>query len=111
MSTVQIQAPTNPIHMISRRFLMLSRHLEPSEKHTLHGFLRTQLDKLRPAKRDPADVCENIVRDYEADGQEEPDHAFEDVVHDEVSLHHNEIERHVCPCELGELEAVVAFLE
>ena len=28
-----------------------------------------------------------------------------------MSLHHNQVERHVCPCELCELEFVVAFLK
>jgi hypothetical protein len=28
-----------------------------------------------------------------------------------VRLYYNEVERHVGPCELGELESVVSFLE
>ena len=79
-------------------------------KLAFHSFLRTQLDKRRPAERDPTYVRENIVRDDQTDRQEEPDHALEDVVHDEMSLHDDEIQGHMCPCELSELEAVIAFL-
>ena len=77
---------------------------------TFHSLLRTQLDKLRPPKRNAADVGEDVVGDDEHDGQEEPDHALEDVVHDEVSLHDDEVEGHVRPGELGELEAVMVLL-
>lgn len=79
--------------------------------HTFHGLLRTQLDKLCPAKRDSHDVGEDIVGDYQADRQEEPDHALKYVVHDEVSLHHDQVERHVCPSELCELESIMVLLE
>lgn len=63
------------------------------------------------AESDAADVGEDVVGDDEGYGEEEPDHAFENVVHDEVGLDDDEVEGHVCPCELGELESVVAFLQ
>lgn len=63
------------------------------------------------AESDAADVGEDIVGNNKTDGQEEPDHAFKDVVHDEMGLDNDQIEGHVCPAELGELESVVPFLE
>ena len=79
--------------------------------HTFNGLLGADLDQLRTAESDTADVREDIVGDDQADGQEEPDHAFKDVVHDEVCLHDNQVESHVSPSELSELELVVALLE
>lgn len=78
---------------------------------TFNGLFGRELDELRFAESYAADVGEDVVDDDEADGEEEPDHAFEDVVHDEVGLDDDEVERHVGPGELGELEFVVAFLE
>jgi hypothetical protein len=79
--------------------------------HTFDGLLRADLDQLSAAECNTADVREDVVGDNKADWQEEPDHAFKDVVHDEVRLHNNEVESHMSPGELGELELVVAFLE
>jgi hypothetical protein len=79
--------------------------------HTFDSLLRADLDQLSAAECNTANVCEDVVGDDQADWQEEPDHALKDVVHDEVRLHNNEIESHVSPGELGELELVVAFLE
>jgi hypothetical protein len=78
---------------------------------TFNGLLRADLDQLCATKSDTADVGEDIVGDDQADGQEEPDHALEDVVHDEVRLHDNEVESHVSPSKLSELELVVTLLE
>lgn len=64
-----------------------------------------------PTKGYPADVREYVVRDDEGSGQEEPDHALEDVVHDEVRLHDDQEQRHVCPPELSKLEFEVAGFE
>ena len=79
--------------------------------HTFNGLLGADLDQLRTAESDTADVREDIVGDDQADGQEEPDHALEDVVHDEVRLHNDQVKSHVGPGELSELELVVALLE
>ncbi len=84
---------------------------DPGADEAFDGFFRGELDELGAAEGDAADVGEDVVCDDEADGEEEPDHAFEDVVHDEVGLHDYEVEGHVRPAELGELEAVVAFFE
>ena len=106
---VQIQAPTKPTFHISAHAYntAIGRGLEP----TFHSLLRTQFNQLRFSKRDPADVGEDVVRDDQHHWQKEPDHAFEDVVHDEVRLHDDQVERHVRPGELRELKFVVAFLE
>ena len=77
----------------------------------LDGLLGRQLDELGTAKSDAADVRKYIVCDDERGGQEEPDHALEDVVHDEMRLHHDEVQRHVRPGKVGELKLVVAGLE
>ena len=78
---------------------------------TFDSLLRTQLDQLRPPKRDSTNVCENVVCNDQHHRQKEPYHALKDVVHDEVRLHNDQVERHMCPGELGELELVVPFLE
>jgi hypothetical protein len=79
--------------------------------HTFDGLLRANLDQLSAAERNTANICEDVVGDNQADWQEEPDHALEDIVHDEVRLHNDEVESHVSPSELGKLELVVALLE
>lgn len=83
----------------------------PSSEETFDSLLGADLDQLCAAKGNTANVCKDIVGDDERCGKEEPDHALEDVVHDEVCLHDNEIECHVCPCELGELELVVSLFK
>lgn len=83
----------------------------PGADEAFDGFLGGQLDELGTAKGDAADVGEDVIGDDQADGEEEPDHAFEDVVHDEMGLYHDQVESHVCPAELGELEAVVALFK
>ena len=84
---------------------------DPGADETLDGLLGRQLDELGAAKGDAADVGEDVVGDDESGGEEEPDHALEDVVHDEVGLEDDEVEGHVRPGEVGELELVVAGLE
>lgn len=83
----------------------------PGTNKTLDSLLGRQLDQLGAAKGDAADVGEDVVADDERGGQEEPDHALEDVVHDEVGLDDDEVEGHVGPGEVGELELEVACLE
>ena len=79
--------------------------------HTFNGLLGADLDQLCATESDTADVREDIVGDDQADWQEEPDHALKDVVHDEVRLHDDQVESHVSPSELSELELVVTLLE
>ncbi len=84
---------------------------DPGADEALDGFLGRELDELGPPERDATYIGEYVVGDDERGREEKPDHALEDVVHDEVGLDHNKIERHVRPRELGELELVVSSLE
>jgi hypothetical protein len=84
---------------------------DPCADEAFDCFLGRELDELGAAEGDAADVGEDVIGDDEGDGQEEPDHAFEDVVHDKVGLYHDQVEGHVRPGELGELESVVALLQ
>lgn len=63
------------------------------------------------AKSDTTDVGKDVVCDDQGGREEEPDHSLENVVHDEVGLDNDEVESHVGPSELGELELVVALFE
>ena len=83
----------------------------PGADKTLNSLLGTDLDKLGTAKGDATDVGENVIGDDQSGGKEEPDHALKNVVHDKVSLNNNEIEGHVSPGELLELELVVTLLK
>ena len=104
--TVKIHAPTNPA-----KVSLDIRLKDAAMLLTFDGLLRTNLNKLRAAESDTTDVCEYVVGDDKTDWQEEPDHALEDVVHDEVRLHNDQVKSHVGPGELSELELVVALLE
>lgn len=84
---------------------------KPSAQESFDRLLGRQLDQLRATKGKTADVGKNIVRDHQGCRQEEPNHTLQDVIHDKVRLHDDQIERHMCPGPLGELEAVVALLE
>lgn len=84
---------------------------DPGADKAFDGLFGGELDELCAAKCDAADVCKDVVGDDERGWQEEPNHAFEDVVHYEMCLDDNQVERHVCPGELGELEAVVSLLK
>lgn len=83
----------------------------PSPNETLHRLLGRELNELGAAKSNAADVSKDIIRNDQRGGQEEPDHALKDVVHNKVCLYHNQIERHMSPGEVGELELVVAGLQ
>ncbi len=63
----------------------------PGADEALHRLLGRELDELRPTERDAADIGEDVVGDDQRGGQEEPDHPLEDVVHDEVRLHDDEV--------------------
>lgn len=60
---------------------------------------------------DATDVGEDVVGDDKGDGKEEPNHAFEDVVHYKVCLDVDQVQGHMRPCKLGELEPVMPLLE
>jgi hypothetical protein len=83
----------------------------PCTDKTLYRLLGRELNELRAAKGDAADVSEYIVRDDQRCRQQTPDHAFKDVIYDKMGLHDDQVERDVRPAELGELESVVAFLQ
>lgn len=84
---------------------------DPGTQETLDRLLRRELDQLRTTKHNPANVGKNIVRNHERGGQEEPDHTLQHVVHDKMRLHDDQVERHMGPRELRELEAVVALFQ
>ena len=84
---------------------------DPRTQETFNRLLGRDLNQLGPSEGYAADVGENVVRDDQRNGEEEPYHALEDVVHDEVGLDNNEVQRHVSPGELGELELVVPLLQ
>ena len=83
----------------------------PGAQEPFNCLLRGNLDQLCATKCNTADVGKDIVRNHQGCGQEEPDHALQNVVHDEVCLNDDEVERHMGPGKLGELETVVAFLQ
>lgn len=58
---------------------------------TFDRLLRTQFDELRFAKSDSTDIRKDVINDHQADRQEKPDHALEDVVHDKVRLNDNQV--------------------
>jgi len=62
---------------------------DPGADEAFDGFLRGELDELRAAECYTADVGPDVVCDDEAGWEEEPDHAFENVVHDKVGLNHD----------------------
>ena len=107
---VQIQAPTKPGKKTLRVSGVIGRTALVQE-HTFDGLLRAQLDELSPAERNAANIGEDVIGDDQRDRDEKPDHALEDIIHNEMRLHDDQVERHVCPRELSELEAVVTFLE
>lgn len=101
---------SRPHQQVRKEHPKQDRH-DPRPHEALDRLLGRDLDELRAPERDAAHVGEDVVCDDERGGQEEPDHALEDVVHDEVGLDDDEVEGHVGPGELGELELVVAGLE
>lgn len=84
---------------------------DPSSEETFDSLFGADFDQLCAAEGDTTDVCEDVIGDDKRSGKEEPNHAFENVVHDEVGLNDDKIECHVCPCELSELELVVSLFE
>jgi hypothetical protein len=92
-----------PHHHVTQHVTEQNRE-GPCAKEAFHCLLRGQSDQLCSAKGDPDDVGKDIIRNHQGRRKEEPYHALEDVVHDEMCLHHDQVERHVSPCERGELE-------
>lgn len=84
---------------------------DPSTDESFNSLLGRELDELRAAKHNTTDVGKNVVGNDESRRQEEPNHSFKDVVHDEMGLYHNKVQGHVSPSEVGELEFIVAGLE
>lgn len=84
---------------------------DPRAEETLNGLLGRQLDQLSTSKCNTTDIGEDIVGNDQRSGEEEPNHALENVVHHKVSLDNNQVQRHVSPSKLGELEPIVSLLQ
>lgn len=94
------------------------RHGEPEDNRqhpcpdeTFDRLLWRKLDELRAAKGDAADVGKDVIGDHQRGREEKPDHSLENVVHDEMRLHDNEVKRHMRPSKLRELKTIMALLE
>lgn len=64
---------------------------DPSADESFHCLFWGKLDKLCLAKSNAADVGEDVVRDDEGCWEEEPNHAFEYIVHDEMGLDYDQV--------------------
>lgn len=84
---------------------------DPRAKESFNRLLGRQLNQLRTAKCNAADIGEDIISNDQRCRQEEPDHALENVVHHEVSLDHDQVQGHVGPGKLSELKSVVSLLQ
>ncbi len=69
------------------------------------------LDKGRPAEKEPAKVGHDVVADDEDDGQDEPEETLKDVENGKLALADDEEEGHVGDAKLVKLEAIVALLQ
>ena len=83
---------------------------EPCAEESLPCLLGRDLDEGCPSKGNTTEVGPDVVCDDHRNWQNEPDETLEDVVDNEVGLSDDEEKGHVGPCELGELELVVALL-
>jgi hypothetical protein len=63
------------------------------------------------AKGYATQICENIIANDQRYWKEKPNHALENIVHDEMSLHHYQEEGHMRPRKLSKLKTVVARLQ
>lgn len=61
---------------------------DPGANEPFNSLLRRELYQLCAAKGDAADIGKDVVRDDKTNRQEKPNHALEDVVHDEVRHYH-----------------------
>ena len=83
----------------------------PRSNKTLNSLLGRKLDELGTTEGNATNVGENVVGDDQGCWKEKPDHPLENVIHDEMGLYDDQVEGHVRPGELGELEAIVTFLK
>ena len=84
---------------------------DPSANEAFDSLLWRKLDELRAAKCHTAKVGKDIICDDKGGRKEEPDQALEEVVHHKMRLHNDEVQSHMSPGELRELETVMALLE
>lgn len=84
---------------------------DPSTQKSLDRLFRRESDKGSTTESNSADIGKYVVRYDQRGRKEEPDQSFEYVVHDEVSLDVDEVESHVRPRKLGELEFEMALLQ
>lgn len=84
---------------------------DPRADEALNRLLGGKLDELRSPKSYAANIGKDVIGYYKRGRKEKPNHALEDVVHYEMSLDDDQIQRHVRPGELGKLKTIVAFRE
>jgi len=84
---------------------------DPSSHKAFDRLFRRQFDELCAAKGDATEVGKDVVGDDQGGRKEEPDHPLKHVVHHEMCLHHDQIQGHMRPRELGKLESVVPLFE
>lgn len=84
---------------------------EPATNESFNSLLRRQLDKGSSAHKESENVCPDIVGNDQRRGKEEPDQTLKDVVDNEMTLADDQQKRHMGPCKLRELEAVVTLLQ
>lgn len=61
----------------------------PSSHKTLHSLLGRKFDQLCLSECDTADVCKNVVYDDQRRRHKHPNHAFKNVVHNEMALYND----------------------
>lgn len=84
---------------------------DPSTDKSFDSLLWRELDELCATKHDTADVGKYVVGNDQSRWQEEPNHSFKNVVHDEMGLYNNKVQGHVSPSKVSELEFIVAGLK
>lgn len=80
---------------------------EAAAHEALPGLLGAELDQRRLAEEEAKHVGHDVVADNHGDGHDEPDHALEDVLDDEVALRDDNQQGDVRPGEERELAHVV----
>lgn len=80
---------------------------EATADEALPRLLRTEFDQGRLAEEEAKHVGHHVVADDHGDGHNEPDHALEDVLDDQVALRHHNQQGDVSPSEQRELPHVV----
>jgi hypothetical protein len=64
---------------------------DPSPNKTFNSLLGGEFDELCAPECDSAYIGKDIVAYHQGGRQEEPDHSFKDVVHDEMRLDHDQV--------------------